>query len=337
MSYFKTFKTPFFLILFLFGSFSGMSQSVCNWNPEKKELAFSLSEISGMLNCDITGKHAKSHHFNKVIHKPTGMLVSPDGERMAGAGMLNLFRVLIQGGYLTELRVEDPVFEPSTDGLTMTWMPTIRRQAKVKVQLTFRQPNIIDMDIWVETLTNYPAFEILASAYLAPGFESGVYVAKDEFGPAVPELIRIADQPMIHGVWPFFPRNEAGANLLTDGRHQKGRWFWRMAIGRRYGLPLAFFSKNGVDAILMGRPEDVYAVGATYKGDEKNDNVAGHRSLYLSLFGEDFKAGEGRRTQLRMVIGNYGSNPEKHKELYELFLKDSESKPRSFEINPEAK
>lgn len=333
----KTIKVQIFLILVLFSSITGMSQSLCTWNPKKKELAFSLTEISGILNCDITSQHEKSHHFSNVLYKPTGMLVSPDGGSMAGTGMLNFFRVLVQGGYLTELRVEEPLFEPEADGLTLTWMPTIRRQAKVKVQFTFRQPNIIDMDIWVETLATYPAFEILASAYLAPGFESGVYVAKDEFGTTEPEQIRIADQPMIHGIWPFFPRDEAGANLLTDGRHQKGRYFWRMAIGRRYGMPLAFFSKNGVDAILMGRPEDVYAVGATYKGDEINDGVAGHRSLYLSLFGEDFKAGEGRRTQMRMIIGDYRSNPEKHKELYQTFLKDVESKPRSFSINPEAR
>jgi hypothetical protein len=84
----------------------------------------------------------------------------------------------------------------------------------------------------------------------------------------------------------------------------------------------------------MGRPEDVYAVGATYKGDEINDNVAGHRSLYLSLFGEDFKAGEGRYTQMRMIIDDYGSDPEKHKELYQSFLKEVASKPRSLRINP---
>jgi hypothetical protein len=86
----------------------------------------------------------------------------------------------------------------------------------------------------------------------------------------------------------------------------------------------------------MGRPEDVYAVGATYKGD-KTDNVADHRALYLSLFGEDFKAGEGRYTQMRMVIGSYGSDEEKHKELYQTFLKDVESKPRTFYVNPEVK
>ena len=272
-----------------------------------------------------------------IIYKPEGIMISPDGQRVAGVGMLNFFRVLIEGGYLTELRVEEAELEPAEDGLKLTWMPTIRRQAKVKVRFTFREPNIIDMDMWVETLSNYPGFEILLSAYLAPGFQSGVYVAKSEFGPVEPEQIRILDQPMIHGVWPFFPRDEQGANLLTDGRHQKGRWFWRMAIGRRYGMPLAFFSNDGVDAILMGRPEDVYAVGATYKGDEEKDNVAAHRSLYLSIFGEDFKAGEGRHTQMRMVIGKYESDPEEHIELYREFLEETQDTPRSFSINPEVK
>jgi hypothetical protein len=328
-------KIQLLLILILISFFRGQSQSPCTWNPEKKELEFSLSNLAGILNCNINSTYGKSHHFNNVIYKPTGMKVSPDGERMAGTGMLNFFRVLIEGGYLTELRVEEAILEPAEDGITLIWDPTIRRQAKIKVQFTFKEPNIIDMDMWVETLTNYPKFEILLSAYLAPGFESGVYLAKEEFGPTEPEQIRLVDQPMIHGIWPFFPRDEAGANLLTDGRHQKGRWFWRMAIGRRYGMPLAFFSKNGVDAILMGRPEDVYAVGATYKGDEQNDNVAGHRSLYLSLFGEDFKAGEGRRTQMRMIVDASGSDPEKHRKLYQSFLKEMETKPCSFQINPE--
>lgn len=337
MIYYNINRGQILVALLLIVSLNLKSQSICTWNPEKKELEFSLERISGILNCDINMEHGKSHHFSNVIHKPSGLKISPDGDSMAGTGMLNFFRVLIEGGYLTELRVEEPLLEPTEDGIIFTWMPTIRRQAKVKVKFTFRQPNIIDMDMWVETLTNYPGFEILLSAYMAPGFESGVYVAKEEFGAIESEQIRLVDQPMIHGIWPFFPRDEAGANLLTDGRHQKGRWFWRMAIGRRYAMPLAFFSKNKVDAILMGRPEDIYAVGATYKGDAENDGVAGHRSLYLSLFGENLKAGEGRHTQMRMIIDDFASDAEKHKELYRSFLKDMESKPRSFQVNPAPK
>jgi len=324
------------LLVFFIASQNARSQSPCSWNAEKKEMTFSLKEVSGVLNCDSKFAKGMSHLFTNVIHKPTGILLSPDNDRMKGVGMLNFYRVLIQGGYLTELRVEEPIVEPEKDGVSLTWLPTIRRQAKVKVKFTFKEPNIIDMDLWVETLTNYPKFEILLSGYMAKGFESGAYVAKQEFGPTEPEQIRILDQPMIHGIWPFFPRDEAGANLLTDGRHQKGRFFWRMAVGRRYGLPMVFSSNKGVDALLMGRPEDVYATGATYKG-EATDNVADHRAMYLSLFGDDFKAGEGRRTQMRMVIGNYESNPEKHTALYKAFMDEVTANPRSFFINPVVK
>lgn len=334
MNYKKPINGQLVLILFLFVFLNGKSQSQCTWHPEKKELAFSLERLSGILNCDIEKEYSKSHHFSQVIHKPSGMIISPDGQMMKHVGMLNFYRVLIEGGYLTELRVEEALVEPTEDGVTLTFLPSIRLQAKAKVKFSFREPNIIDMDLWVETLTNYPKFEIMLSAYMASGFESGVYVAKEEFGPVEPEQIRVVDQPMIHGIWPFFPRDEAGANVLTDGRHQKGRWFWRMAVGRRYAMPLAFVSHDDVDAILMGRPEDVYAVGAAYKGDAENDNVAGHHSLYLSLFGKDFKAGEGRHTQMRMIIDDFGSDPGKHTELYQSFLKDVESKPRSYWINP---
>lgn len=334
MCHIKTTKAKIFLMLIFLVSLNCYSQTTCTWNPEKKELQFSLTEISGIISCDMQQMNGISHHFNNVIYKPTNVLISPDNAMMKHIGMLNLYRVLIEGGFLTELRVEEPLLEPADDGITMTWMPTIRRQAKIIVKFTFKQPNIIDMDMSVETLTNYPAFEILLSSYHAEGFETGAYLAKKEFGPIDPEQVRPIYTPMIQGLYPFFPRNEAAANTLTDGRHQKGRWYWRMAVGRRYALPISFISKDGIDAILMGRPDDVYAVGMSYEGNNANDNVAKHHSIYLSLFGEDFKAGEGRNTQMRMVIGKYDSDPEKHKELYNSFIKEQEEKPRTYYINP---
>ena len=329
-----TYLTWFGAAFLLAASAFGQTSQICRWDAATRELTFSLSRLSGVLSCDLSASHGKSHHFSKVMHTPSNTLVSPDVGGMVKAGLLNYFRVVTRGGYLTELRVESATLKPTQDGITFIWEPTIRRQAKVTAQFTFRDPNIIDLDLRVETLAFYPGFEILLSAYMAPGFDGGAYVAKQEFGPNEPEQIRIQDQPMIHGLYPFFPRDEAGANLLTDGRHQKGRFPWRMAIGRRYGLPMAFFNQGPVDVILMGRPEDVYAVGATYKGDPDTDGVARHRSLYLSLFGEDFQPGEGRRTQMRMIIDNFGSDPKKHAELYQTFLKDVGPAPRSFTINP---
>jgi hypothetical protein len=67
----------------------------------------------------------------------------------------------------------------------------------------------------------------------------------------------------------------------------------------------------------------------------ETDNVAAHRSLYLSMFGEDLVAGEGRRTQMRMIIGEFGSDQNKHAALYEAFLNDVKSKPRFHESPPD--
>ncbi|MFC1761114.1 hypothetical protein ACFL6U_03440 [Planctomycetota bacterium] len=311
----------------------GQNEGVVQWNAEKTKMDFNLKHLSGVVT--FTGDNSKwsTHHFSKVIHKPTNILLSPDSSRMKHVGFLNFFRVLTKGGYLSELRAEKAHVKPEKDGATLTWPPTIRRQAKIIIRFTFRQPNMMDMDMSVETLTDYQGFEILLSTYQAPGFVSGAYVATNEFGPVEPEQIRVMDQPMIHGVWPFFPRDEKGANTLTDGRHQKGRWYWRMAIGRRYGYPMAFFSKGDIDTILMGRPEDVYAVGVTYQGDEE-DNLADHRSLYLSLLGEDLAAGQSKRTQMRLIIDQFGSAPEKHAALYEEFLKEVKNIPRTYYIDP---
>lgn len=54
-------------------------------------------------------------------------------------------------------------------------------------------------------------------------------MAKDELGTTDSQQIRFADQPMIHGIWSSFPRDEAGANLLTDGRQKRDVIFveWR--------------------------------------------------------------------------------------------------------------
>ncbi|MDG2254143.1 MAG: hypothetical protein P8L49_04235 [Opitutaceae bacterium] len=279
--------------------------------------------------------HRKSHHFRNVVHKPTGTLLSPDFDGMIKTGMMNFYRVLVEGGHLGEMRAEEAIITPNKDGVTLLWEPSIRRPVKLAARFVFREPNIIDMELSAEAHGHLPGFEVLFSTYMGPGFESRAYVARKEFGSNEPEQIRIVDQPMIHGLYPFFPRDEAGAHRLTDGRHQKGRHYWRMAIGRRYGLPMALSTDGKVDVLIMGQPDDVYAVGATYTGDADTDSVAKHRSLYLSLFGEDFQPGTGRKTHVRMVIGEFGSDSKAHAEVHQAFLEDVGSVERSFWIHPD--
>ena len=85
-------------------------------------------------------------------------------------------------------------------------------------------------------------------------------------------------------------------------------------------------------------PREVWAQRiqpGAYQGNPETDNIAAHRSLYLSMFGEDLAAGEGRRTQMRMIIGKFGSDQNKHISLYDAFLNDVKSIPRFHDSPPD--
>jgi hypothetical protein len=131
----------------------------------------------------------------------------------------------------------------------------------------------------------------------------------------------------------FFPRDERAANVLTDGRGQRGRWYWRTAIGRRYAFPLVFAGNDAATQVLIGLPDDVNAVGLTYKGDDESDRVAGHHSMYLSLFGRNLHPGEAWRTKVRYVVTALSDGSD-HRELFDSFAGSCTDMQRSFQIVP---
>ncbi|HID23963.1 MAG TPA: hypothetical protein EYP14_16400 [Planctomycetaceae bacterium] len=56
-------------------------------------------------------------------------------------------------------------------------------------------------------------------------------------------------------------------------------------------------------AVLMAPPEDCFAVATPYDKTPP-DGVAGHRSLYLCLFGQDVTAGQTVQARTRCVVGD---------------------------------
>jgi len=66
---------------------------------------------------------------------------------------------------------------------------------------------------------------------------------------------------------------------------------WRFAGGVRGRLHFFWLSKR--DLI---EPQDCFAVLTPYEAEP-------HRSMYVSLFGKDLKAGETARARARLVIG----------------------------------
>lgn len=306
------------------------------WQWNNNEMAFETERLEGILVAQPEAPNKLSNHrLRALVHKPTGTLVTTDNARGAQPQFgFSLFRVYARNACLTELRATTAQVEPLENGVRMTWQPTLRHQATVTAEFCIRESNAIDLDIRVDGHAHYTDYEILLSNYAAPGFRNGVYVQRNYHGDATPEQIRVDDHPAFHNMYNFFPRDQRAAAILTDGRGQRGRWYWQTAIGREYALPMCFFSDETVDVLMMGRPEDVSAVGVSYNGNEEHDGTADHRGMYLTLFGRDLHAGEGWQTQARLVIDDMETDPVAHQAAYKGFLADVAGRPRVHQVDP---
>ena len=272
----------------------------------------------------------------ELVHKGTGVRVSPEGGEMEAAGSFTVFRSYARESWLTELRAVKPEVTRRDNGALLVWEPTISHQAKVSALFTVREPNMIDLDVAVEGYAHYADYELLLSNYVAPCLQGGLFVRRDTSTKGMGyERIEVTDTAAFHGMFPFFPRDERAAHIMTDGRGQKGRWYWRVACGRSYAMPIGFATDGRVVVAFMGRPEDVSSVGVTYSAKGANyDNVARHHALYLSLFGRDLHPGDGWRTQIRLVVQGYEEDPGGPLSVYEQFMNEKSGLSRTFEPQP---
>ena len=308
----------------------------CRWDDSASRLIFESDVISGEFIVDAANeKTLCNHRLANLIHRPSSTRLTTEEAKGAMPRFgFSLFRILARDAYLTELRAVRPYAIPHKDAVRLVWEPSIRHQVKVSALFAPKDPNVFDVEIEIEGCAYYPDFEMLVSNYAAPGFHSGAYVRKSDFHDQSPDMVLPIDNAVYHGMYNFFPRDERTASILADGRGQRGRWYWRVNCGRFYSHPLAFCSNGSIDLLLMGREEDVAAVGATYSGDESEDGVADHRAQYLSLFGRDLHPGEGWRTNVRVVMDEFRQTQDDHLAQYESFKRHVSSVARRFEVEP---
>jgi hypothetical protein len=117
----------------------------------------------------------------------------------------------------------------------------------------------------------------------------------------------------------MFPRDDQAIKTISDGRwtrppHPVDWW-----IGPRLAAPLAVRRdpQTGLAALAMAPRKDCFAVAMPY-GEE------GHRSVYLSLFGGDIKAGQKATARSRLIIRR-GISDQEAIGLYAAYLAEIES------------
>jgi len=173
-------------------------------------------------------------------------------------------------------------------------------------------PSSLDLTTRVTARKALKRFEIFLASYFE-GFPKTWVYAKDPAGGGKNTFI---DASRNDAVWHMFPRDEEAVKIIKDGRWKLLPHPVEWTIRPMFAAPLAVRrdAAQGMTAVLMAQPQDCFAVAAPH--DEE-----GHRSVYLSLFGRDFKMGESADVKSRLVIEQNVSD-DKAVALYEKFMED---------------
>ena len=153
-------------------------------------------------------------------------------------------------------------------------------------------PDTLDVTTRVTARQELRRFEVFLASYF-DGFPLTYVYAKDAAGKSA-----FIGAPKSAAVWHMFPRDAAAVQIIGDGRwqHPPSPVEWTIRPPLTAPLAVRRDAVRGLAAVVMARAQDCFAIAAPH--DEEN-----HRSLYLSLFGRDFKPGESAVARSRLVIG----------------------------------
>ncbi|NOX56683.1 MAG: hypothetical protein GXP27_20000 [Planctomycetes bacterium] len=271
------------------------------FRPAEKEgfFQFDTGVLRGVLRLD-----GKRQGIEQLIHEPTGQEVTYGGGHV---GLLSPYRLFSTGtryGHAARDWPSRPRLLP--DGAVEARFPAAEDHP-LELTLTYRwvAPDTLDLTTQVTPKKNMPRFEFFLSSYFADGFAVSVYLKPNRFERGgKPRLMPVQAHPLFDGNYMMFPRDREAVLTIFDGRWEIPPNPVQWCITRWMAAPLALrrHGKSGVTAVLMAPPEECFSVATPYDKTPP-DGVAGHRSLYLCLFGQDVAAGQTVRARTRLVVG----------------------------------
>jgi hypothetical protein len=278
--------------------------------------AFDTGQLRGKLQAD-----AKSEGITSLVDVKTGLEIAKGG----GLGMFNVYRLLAPAKRWGESAWTAPkTAKLRPDGaVQVRWPASDEQPLEITATFRWKTPNALDVEAVVKPQRDLPRFELFIGSYFNAGFRGLVYVAPARYGRGEPGFLAADVSPLLEGTYLAFPRDLSAAQLICDGRWEQGTNPVQWSITRYIAAPLAM--RRGPDgdvaAVIMSRPQDCFAVECSYNMNPP-DGIAGHNSTYLSLFGEDLKAGEPARALARLVAGQ-GISPARAVELYRDFVRET--------------
>lgn len=257
----------------------------------KEAYRFDTGQLRGALRAGGT-----SRGLTGVVHVPTGTRID------AAAGLFSHYRV-----FAGDTRYGSGAWDwPShsrllADGaVRVEWPATDERPFEMTAVYRWVDPSTLDVETTVRAKGELRGFESFLASYFSKAFPEPQVCVRGADGE--PAFVPAGRQD---GEWQMFPRDDKAVPLIQDGRWQRPPHPVAWAIRLRLAAPLALrrAAEPGLLGVVMARPDECFAVATPFSGE-------GHRSLYLSLFGRDLRAGETATARTRLVITSSRSDAE---------------------------
>jgi hypothetical protein len=201
----------------------------------------------------------------------------------------------------------------SDGAVEVRWLPDKEHPLEIAAVYRWTAPHVLDFQATVKPQQDLRRFELFLASYFEGFPASFVYVKESPDAGGKPGFLEARKAA---GDWQAFPRDDDAAQILGDGRWKRPPNPVDWKIMPRLAAPLALRrdARSGLVAVLMAPAGDCFAISTPY-GEE------GHRSVYLSLFGRDLKAGEAAAARARLVIGR-GMSDQQVVALYEDYARE---------------
>jgi hypothetical protein len=248
------------------------------------EFAFDTGVLRGKLRAG-----GKSRGLSSVVHQPTGVTLDSS---MGLFGHYRVFSANKRYGTAAWDWPSDAELHPN-GSVEVRWPSAEDRPFELRAVYRWAGPNTLDLETSVQAKTNLAKFESFLGSYFAAGFTNASVYARSNSQ----QWLEPADKS--YGVWQAFPRDDEAAAIIKDGRWtfppSPVDWVIRPHLAKPLGVRRC--PANDLQALVMSPARDCFAVLTPFEAE-------GHRSLYLSLFGRDLKAGETARARARLVIAS---------------------------------
>ncbi|MCX8037438.1 MAG: hypothetical protein N3D11_10430 [Candidatus Sumerlaeia bacterium] len=275
---------------------------------------------TGVLKGRLNGS-GKVQSIVSMVHVETGMDLAHGG---TFPGLLSYYRMFSAGTrYGDAMRDWPRSARLRPDGvLEIVWPAGPKNPAEVTAIFRWSAADTLDVETLVRPQQDLADFEVFVSSYFNKNLRSFVYTSPTLHIRGKPTFLACDVNPFIAGTYLAFPRDRRAAAIMYDGRWDVPPHPVHLSTGRYFAAPLALKrdAGSGLTVAMMSRPRDCFMILTPYNM-EPPDGIAGHYSLYQSLFGYEVKAGQTARALLRLIVGKDLSDASVL-QRYETFLKE---------------